>query len=57
MSEQHKNKTPIICIDCIKHSGYFHEDFVYDKVLEPKYCKECGAIVLDKPDFIQPLYN
>lgn len=57
MAKNKKNKTPIICIDCVKHSGYFQEDFVYDKVSEPKYCKKCGAVVLDKPDFNKPIYN
>ena len=52
-----KNKTPIFCIDCIQRSGYFEEDFVYNKIEEPKYCKNCGSKVLDKPDFKEPLPN
>ena len=55
--DDEKNKTPIFCIDCIQRSGYFEEDFVYNKIEEPKYCKNSGSKVLDKPDFKEPLPN
>ena len=57
MAKKSKNKTPIICIDCVKPSGYFQEDFVYKLVEDPMYCQTCGAVVLDKPNFENPKLN
>jgi predicted Zn-ribbon and HTH transcriptional regulator len=54
---ENKNKTPIICAKCRNDSGYFIEDFVYEKVETPKKCKNCKDNILDKPDFIEPIYN
>lgn len=44
-----KKKTPIFCINCMKKSGYYEEDFVSGVVKKPKKCVNCGAIVVDKP--------
>jgi len=52
-----KTKTPIICIDCLKHSGFFQEDFIYSVVNHPKHCQHCNEIVLEKPNFGKPIYN
>lgn len=57
MFNKNVNKTPIFCINCKKESGYFLEDFVYEKVKVPKLCKNCKTNVLDKPDFLEPIYN
>lgn len=57
MNESDKEKTPIFCINCRKVSGYFVEDFVYEIVKEPKYCKNCQTNVLDKPDYPKPSVN
>lgn len=54
---ENKTKTPIMCDKCMKESGYFIEDFICEKVDKPKYCKNCNASILDKPDFSVPIYN
>ena len=56
-SKNENSKTPIFCIECKNNSGYFLEDFVYEKVETPKFCKHCKKNVLDKPNFDQPLLN
>ncbi len=56
-NNEDKNKTSIMCAKCGNNSGYFIEDFVYEKVNSPKYCQNCKANVLDKPDFPKPIYN
>lgn len=56
-NNEEKSKTPILCSVCEKESGYFIEDFVYEKVEKPKYCKNCKTNVLDKPNFPEPLLN
>ena len=56
-NSKEKNKTPIMCASCRKNSGYFVEDFVYEKVEKTKYCKNCKTNILDKPDFSIPIYN
>ena len=57
MKSSNENKTPIFCTKCNKESGYFLEDFVYEKVDIPKPCKNCEENVLDKPNFPEPIYN
>lgn len=56
-SKNENGKTPIFCIDCRQNSGYFLEDFIYEKVETTKYCKNCKKIVLEKPNFPKPSLN
>jgi DNA-directed RNA polymerase subunit RPC12/RpoP len=56
-SKNQNSPTPIMCLECLKESGYFLEDFINEKVDSPKSCKNCNKKILDKPNFEEPLLN